>query len=175
VRPPVTVKVWDVFIRAFHWSLVTLFIIAYATGDETERVHIAAGYAISGLLVLRTAWGVVGPRYAQFSTFVRTPREIFAYLRDVALHRAPRYLGHNPAGGAMILALITVLVATCITGYMMTTDAYWGSKWLEHVHEALANVTVVLIVFHVLGVLFASFEYRENLVKAMITGRKRAL
>ena len=174
VRPPATVKVWDLFVRVFHWSLVALFVIAYATGDEVERVHIAAGYAIAGLIVLRVAWGVLGPCHARFSTFVRTPREVFAYLRDAVLLKAPRYLGHNPAGGAMILALLSMLIGTCVTGYMMTTDAYWGSKWLEHVHEVLANLTVVLIALHVLGVLFASFEHRENLVKSMITGRKRA-
>ena len=174
VRPPATVKVWDFFVRVFHWSLVALFVVAYATGDEIERVHIAAGYAIAGLIVLRVAWGVLGPCHARFSTFVRTPREIFAYLRAAVLLKSPRYLGHNPAGGAMILALLSMLIGTCVTGYMMTTDAYWGSKWLEHVHEVLANLTVVLIAFHVLGVLFASFEHRENLVKSMITGRKRA-
>jgi cytochrome b len=173
-RPPATVKVWGLFIRAFHWSLVALFVVAYVTGDEIERVHIAAGYAIAGLIVLRLAWGVIGPRHARFSTFVRTPREACAYLRDAVLHKAPRYLGHNPAGGAMILALLAILVGTCITGYMMTIDAFWGAKWLEHTHEVLANLTVVLIVLHVFGVLFASFEHRENLVKAMITGRKRA-
>jgi cytochrome b len=173
-RPPVTVKVWDRFVRGFHWSLAGLFVIAYATGDEVERVHVAAGYAIAGLIVLRVAWGVLGPPYAPFSTFVRTPREVFAYLRDAALLKAPRYVGHNPAGGAMILALLAMLTGTCITGYMMTTDAFWGAKWLEQVHEVLANLTVALIVLHVLGVLIASFEHRENLVKAMITGRKRA-
>ena len=67
-----------------------------------------------------------------------------------------------------------MLDGTCVTGYMMTTDAFWGAKWVEDVHEALANLTVGLIVLHVLGVLVASFEHRENLVKAMITGRKRA-
>jgi cytochrome b len=173
VRPPATIKVWDLFVRTFHWSLVALFIIAYATGDEIERVHIAAGYAIAGLIVLRLAWGF-GPRHARFSTFVRTPREVFTYLRTAVILRSPRYLGHNPAGGAMILALLSMLIGTCVTGYMMTTDAYWGSKWLEQVHEVLANLTVMLIAFHVLGVLFASFEHRENLVEAMITGRKRA-
>ena len=174
VTPPATVKVWDLFVRVFHWSLVALFIIAYVTGDEVERVHIAAGYAIAGLIVLRVVWGVLGPRHARFSTFVRTPREVFAYLRDTILLKAPRYLGHNPAGGAMILALLAMLTGTCITGYMMTTDAFWGAKWLEHVHEVVANLTVALIALHVLGVLIASFEHRENLVKAMITGRKRA-
>jgi cytochrome b len=172
--PPATVKVWDLFVRMFHWSLATLFIVAYATGDEIERVHIAAGYAIVGLLALRVAWGLIGPRHARFANFVRPPREVLAYLRDVVLLRAPRYLGHNPAGGAMIVALIVMLAATCTTGYMMTTDAFWGAEWVEDVHETIANLTVGLVAFHVLGVLIASFEHRENLVKAMITGRKRA-
>jgi cytochrome b len=172
--PPATVKVWDPFVRIFHWSLVATFVIAYATGDEIERVHVAAGYAIAGLLAARIVWGFVGPRHARFSNFVRPPREVLAYLRDVALLRAPRYIGHNPAGGAMIVALLVALAGTCATGYMMTTDAYWGSKLIEHVHEFLANLTVGLVVAHVIGVLIASFEHRENLVASMISGRKRA-
>jgi cytochrome b len=171
--PPATVKVWDPFVRAFHWSLAALFLLAYATGDEVEQVHIVAGYTIAGLLALRILWGLVGPRHARFSDFVRSPRAVLAYLRNMVLLRAPRYLGHNPAGGAMVVALIVMLIGTCTTGYMMTTDAYWGAEWVEEVHEALANLTVGLVVVHVLGVLVASFEHRENLVKAMITGRKR--
>ncbi len=172
--PPATVKVWDPFVRVFHWSLAALFLLAYATGDEVEQVHIAAGYAIAGLLALRIVWGVVGPRHARFGDFVRSPRAVLQYLRDVALLRAPRYLGHNPAGGAMVVALIVMLIGTCATGYMMTTEAYWGSEAFEEVHEVFANLTIGLVVIHVLGVLVASFEYRENLVKAMVTGRKRA-
>ena len=87
--------------------------------------------------------------------------------------RAPRYLGHNPAGGVMVVVLIACLAATCITGLIMTTDTFWGSEWVEDTHEALANLTVGLVVFHILGVLITSFEHQENLVKAMITGRKR--
>lgn len=172
--PPATVKVWDLFVRLFHWSLATLFVVAYATGDEIEKIHIAAGYTIAALLALRIMWGFVGPRHARFANFVRRPREVLAYLRDVALFRAPRYIGHNPAGGAMILALLAMLAGTCATGFMMTTDAFWGAKWIEDVHEVLANLTVGLIALHVLGVLAASFEHGENLVKAMVTGRKRA-
>jgi cytochrome b len=171
--PPVEVKVWDPFVRVFHWSLATLFLVAYVTGDEAEQVHIVAGYAIAGLVALRIVWGVVGPTHARFSNFIRTPRQVLAYLRDVALFKAPRYLGHNPAGGAMITALLVMLVLTGATGIMMTTDTYWGAKWVEEVHEAFANLTVGLIVFHVLGVFIASFEHGENLVKSMITGRKR--
>jgi cytochrome b len=171
--PPASVKVWDPFVRVFHWSLAILFLVAYATGDAIEKVHIAAGYAIAGLVAARIVWGFIGPRHARFSSFVRPPREVLGYLRDVALLRAPRYIGHNPAGGAMIIALLAALIGTAITGYMMTTDAYWGAKWVEEVHETLANLTMGLVVAHVLGVLVASFEHRENLVKAMITGRKR--
>ena len=172
-RPPATIKVWDLFVRAFHWSLAALFAVAYATGDEIERVHIAAGYAIAGLLALRVVWGFVGPSHARFCNFVRTPSEVVSYLRDVMLLRAPRYLGHNPAGGAMIVALIAMLAFTCLTGFMMTTDLFWGAEWVEDVHEALANATLALVVLHVIGVLIASFEHRENLVKAMMTGRKQ--
>lgn len=172
--PPATVKVWDPFVRIFHWTLVICFVIAYATGDEIERVHVAAGYTIAGLLAIRIVWGFVGPRYARFSNFVRPPREVIAYLRDLMTLRAPRYIGHNPAGGAMIVALLVALAGTCATGYMITTDAYWGSKLVEHIHEFLANLTVGLVVAHVLGVLIASFEHRENLVASMISGRKRA-
>ncbi len=172
--PPATVKVWDPLVRVFHWSLATLFFVAYATGDDVEKVHIAAGYTIAGLVAFRVIWGLVGPKHARFSNFVRSPRETLAYLRDVAMFRAPRYIGHNPAGGIMIVALLVMITGSCITGYMMTTDAYWGSKVLEEVHETFANLTIGLVVFHVLGVLIASFEHRENLVKAMVTGRKRA-
>ncbi|PDT89067.1 cytochrome B [Bradyrhizobium sp. Y36] len=171
--PSASVKVWDRFVRVFHWSLAGLFLLAFATSDEIKNVHIAAGYTIAGLLALRIVWGLVGPRHARFSDFVRSPRAVLAYMRDVARLRAPRYLGHNPAGGAMVVALIVMLIGTCTTGYMMTTDSFWGAKWVEEVHEAFANLTIGLVVVHVLGVLVASFEHSENLVKAMITGRKR--
>ncbi|MGZ5903032.1 MAG: cytochrome b/b6 domain-containing protein, partial [Reyranella sp.] len=94
--PPATVKVWDPFVRFFHWSLVAGFVVAYATGDEIEKVHVAAGFVIAGLVVARIVWGLIGPCHARFSNFVRHPREVLSYLRDVALLRAPRYLGHNP-------------------------------------------------------------------------------
>ncbi|UWU88920.1 cytochrome b/b6 domain-containing protein [Bradyrhizobium sp. CB1015] len=174
-KPSASVRVWDPFVRVFHWSLAGLFLLAYATGDEIENVHVATGYSIVGLLTLRILWGIAGPRHARFNDFVRSPRAVLAYMRDVALLRAPRYLGHNPAGGAMVVALIVMLIGTCTTGYMMTIDSFWGAKWVEEVHEAFANLMIGLVVVHVLGVLVASFEHRENLIKAMITGRKRPL
>lgn len=173
VTPPAQIKVWDVFVRLFHWSLAAAFALAYVTGDEIEKVHIAAGYTIGALIALRIVWGFAGPHHARFRSFVRHPREVLGYLRDMALFKAPRHIGHNPAGGAMVIALLTMLSGTAVTGYMMTTDAFWGAEWVEKVHEALANATLGLIVLHVLGVLIASFEHGENLVKSMFTGWKR--
>ncbi len=173
--PPATVKVWDPFVRVFHWSLVMLFAIAFLTGDEAERVHIAAGYGIAALLALRIVWGFVGPRHARFADFVRSPRATIAYVRDAITFRAKRHLGHNPAGGVMVIALLLMLIGTSVTGYLLTTDAYWGSDALEDVHGAFAAATVGLIALHILGVLVTSLVHRENLVKAMITGRKRTV
>jgi cytochrome b len=101
-----SIRVWDLFVRIFHWSLVGLFVAAFATGDEIEWLHIVVGYVIAALITLRIVWGFVGPRYARFSDFVRSPRVIVAYLVQAAQWKAPRYLGHNPAGGAMIIALL---------------------------------------------------------------------
>jgi cytochrome b len=171
---PPMVRVWDPFVRLFHWSLVDLFVLAFITGDEVEWLHLAAGYAIVILVALRVAWGFVGLRHARFADFVRPPREVLAYLRDAARLRVSRYLGHNPAGGAMVLALLAMLAGITATGFMMTTDAYWGAQWVEDLHEGLVNAMLVLIGLHVAGVLLASFVHGENLVRAMITGRKRA-
>lgn len=168
------VQVWDPFVRIFHWSLVGLFVLAFATGDEIEWLHLTAGYAIAGLILLRIIWGFVGPRHARFSDFVRTPRQVTDHVRSAIRLRAPRYLGHNPAGGAMIVALLVMLIGISATGFMMTTDAFWGAQWVEDLHEGLVYVTLGLIALHVAGVVFASIEHGENLVRAMITGRKRA-
>jgi cytochrome b len=166
------VRVWDPFVRIFHWSLVALFIVAFATGDEIERLHIAAGYAIAVLVALRVMWGFIGPRHARFSDFVRGPAATLDYLRQGVRGRAPRFLGHNPAGGVMTVALLGMLAAISVTGIMMTSDAFWGAQWVEDLHQGLVYVTLGLIALHVAGVLLASYEHGENLVKAMITGRK---
>lgn len=168
-------RVWDPLVRIFHWSLVVLFAVAYITGDEIQKIHVPAGYIIAGLLTFRLLWGIVGTKHARFTDFIYHPTTVISYLRDAAKLRAKRYVGHNPAGGAMVLALIAVIGGTAATGYMMTTDAYWGVGWVAELHEVLASLALALIGLHVLGVVFASFEHRENLVRAMVTGRKRPL
>lgn len=173
-KPPVEVVVWDPLVRIFHWSLVAAFSIAFATGDDFERIHIVAGYVVLGLVAFRIVWGFIGPRYARFSDFIYSPRHLIAYMRDLLAGQAKRVLGHNPAGGTMIMALLLMLLATGATGHILTLPEYSRIKWLEEVHELLANLTLGLAVLHVAGVLFSSFLHRENLIRAMITGRKRA-
>ncbi|MXN63620.1 cytochrome B [Stappia sp. GBMRC 2046] len=183
VMPPVTasadassgtVRVWDPLVRIFHWALAATFAIAWLTGDELKTLHEATGYAIAGLLGVRIVWGIVGTKYARFSDFIYRPSAVAGYLADTARLKAKRYIGHNPAGGAMVVALIVTIGGICATGIMMTTDAYWGVEWVEEVHEALANFALLLVGLHLAGVAVASFEHRENLVRAMVTGRKRA-
>lgn len=169
-----TTRVWDIFVRVFHWSLAVSFAVAWLSGDEWKTLHLWAGYSVAALIAMRLIWGVVGTPHARFSRFVRSPLVVAGYLKDVVTGREARHLGHNPAGGAMIVALLATLVGLCLSGWLMTTDAFWGSEVMEDVHETLANLALVLVGFHVAGVLWSSFRHHENLVCAMVTGRKRA-
>lgn len=174
-RPTRYVTVWDPLVRIFHWSLVVGFAVAYLTGDEWDFAHEIVGFVIATLIVIRVLWGFFGTRHARFRDFVYQPATVLTFLRDSSRFRAKRYLGHNPAGGVMVVALITVIAGLCITGVLLTFGAYREAKWLEEIHEVLANGALVLIGLHVIGVALASFEHRENLVKAMFTGQKRVV
>ncbi len=170
---PDRIKVWDPIVRVFHWSLVAFFVFSYLTGDEWKSAHILSGYVVGGLIAARLVWGLVGSHHARFVNFVYSPRTIVSFLGDTARLRAKRYIGHNPAGGAMVVALLVMVTGIVTTGYMMTTDAYWGIEWVEDAHEIFVNLTLGLIVLHVGGVVLASLEHRENLVRSMFTGHKR--
>lgn len=168
------VKVWDLFVRLYHWSQAALIAAAWITAGEVKWLHERIGYAIMVLVVLRILWGFIGPRHARFADFVRSPRAVLTYLADLLRRGARRYLGHNPAGGAMIVALLTAILGTGMTGWLLTTDAWFGSDGMEELHESLAKLILVLVAVHVAGVIFESLRHRENLVRSMITGRKRA-
>lgn len=169
-----TIRVWDMAVRSFHWSLAAAVLCEFAFEAGTV-LHEGLGYLILTLIGFRLVWGVVGTRHARFADFVRTPARVLNYLRDIARGHPRRYVGHNPAGGAMVVALLGMLALTAGSGWAMTTDALWGADWIETLHETTADLTMVLILFHVAGVLLASWQHRENLVLAMITGRKRIL
>lgn len=179
------IRVWDPFVRLFHWTLLIAFTVAYLV-EEPHIVHVWAGYVVGILVVARVVWGFAGPTHARFSDFVYRPATALAYVRDLLKLRGKRYLGHSPAGGYMILLLLAMLAATGIAGLIV----YGGEEQagplagmvskataesFEEVHEMLANVTLALIVVHVAAVIFASFAHHENLVRAMITGKKARL
>lgn len=189
------IKVWDPLVRIFHWSLVATFFIAWLSGDEWESVHVAAGYIIAGLVAFRLVWGFIGTPHARFTDFVYSPATVITYLKDLAAQRAKRYLGHNPAGGWMVIALLVSLALTTLTGMMAhgtITVAFSlispalahgrkghdededdeGEELFEETHEFFAHLTLLLVAVHVAGVLVSSLLHRENLVRAMVTGRK---
>lgn len=202
-----TIPVWDPLVRLFHWSLVLAFIVAWLTGEEEGALHANAGYVILGLVLFRLVWGFVGTRHARFSDFLFSPRQTFAYLRNMAGGRPDHYTGHNPAGGWMIFMLLASLLIAVYTGL----EAYGAEghgplanggpaielvataradddddadehehedgenpeeEFWEELHEFFSNFTLLLVIVHVAGVIVASRLHGENLVKAMLTGRK---
>ncbi|PWJ86029.1 cytochrome b [Mesorhizobium loti] len=170
---PEMVRVWDRVVRSFHWALVLSFVTAWLTSHSSEDIHHWAGYAAAALVAMRLLWGVLGTPYARFSQFVRDPATVLRYLSALLSGREARYIGHNPAGGAMVIVLIGAMGSTALTGWLMTTDAYFGVPWVEAAHSLAAHGLLLLVLFHMGGVALASFRHRENLVRAMITGRKR--
>jgi cytochrome b len=180
------VRVWDAFVRVAHWLVVAGFFVAYFTEDDLLTLHVWAGYLVGVVVLLRVAWGFAGPEYARFTSFAYGPVKAIRYLVDLLRRHAVRYLGHSPAGGAMVILLLICLAATVWSG--LTVYAYdrgagplaalfakggAEEEFWEELHEFLANFTLVLVGLHVAGVALASFAHRENLVRAMVTGYKR--
>lgn len=177
------IKVWDLPLRIFHWLLVAGFFVAYFTEDELLSVHVWAGYAIGGLLIFRLVWGFIGNEYARFANFLCSPAVSIAYVKDLISLKTKRYIGHNPAGAAMIVLLLVSLLMTVATGLAVYGAdqgagplAFIGNsheKFWEAVHEFFANFTLVLVIVHVIGVAVESVIHRENLARAMVHGNKK--
>jgi cytochrome b len=168
------VGVWDLLVRIGHWSLVSGIVAAWFVHGKW---HEWLGYAVLGIVALRIVWGLIArgrSSYARFSQFVRSPAHTLNYTQQILAHKEPRHLGHNPLGGWMIVALLITITTVCATGWLYTTDTYWGEKWVEELHEGLTNCLIVLVALHIGGVIFSSWRHGENLVAAMVHGRKRA-
>ncbi len=175
LNPDTTVRVWDRFVRLFHWTLVLCFFGAYLSTDDIDGLHALCGYAALALVLARVVWGFIGSGHARFASFVPGPRKLAAYLVALLQRREPRHLGHNPAGAVMILFLLCAVAGVGITGWMLTLDAFWGNGSVEGLHVLLVDTMIVAIVIHAGANIYASVRHRENLVTAMLTGRKRAL
>ena len=165
--------VWDPVVRILHWSLLMGFFAAYFTRNLAGAWHEVTGYGVLAIVLLRLIWGFVGSSHARFSQFLKSPAAVFAYARLVARGGQTRYLGHNPLGGWMIVAMLGAILITCLSGWLYTTDRFWGLEWVEELHDAFTRLTLGLVALHVLGVVFTSLHERENLIAAMFTGKKR--
>lgn len=167
------IPVWDVLVRILHWSLVLTVATAWLTRHSPGRWHEWLGYATLVIVAVRTAWGFAGSGYARFADFVRPAAVTFSYARSVFAGHEARFIGHNPLGGWMVLALLSMVVLVGLTGWLYTTDRYWGVEWVEELHETLSNILFLFVALHILGVVFTSVRHRENLPAAMLHGRKR--
>jgi cytochrome b len=182
---PSTVTAWDPLVRVFHWSLVLFFLLAFATEDDWMNLHVWAGYAIAMLIGFRLLWGIIGTRNARFLTFVKSPQIVMRHLRSMFSLKASHYLGHNPVAAVMVIALLASISLVAFSGMVLiavegqgpladTLFAGANGKVVEEIHEFFANFTLLLVFVHVGGVVISSLLEGENLVKAMITGRKKA-
>lgn len=169
-----TLKVWDPLVRIGHWALVASVALAWLTRHSAGSWHEWLGYAALAIVGIRLLWGWVGTKRARFADFVRGPRATLSYAQQTLRGQEPRHLGHNPLGAWMIIALLVTVSLVGFTGWLYTTDRYWGVEWVEELHELLANLLLMLVALHVGGVLYASWRHRENLIGAMVHGRKRA-
>lgn len=192
-----TIKVWDPLVRIGHWLLVAAFFTAWLTEDDFLIQHVWAGYVVAAVIIVRVAWGFLGTPNARFRSFVRSPATTLRYLGDMLKGRPRRHTGHNPAGAAMIVALLLTITATGVSGlfiYAIEEQAGPLAAWVapaaeadegehgedpreefwEEFHEIAANLALLLVAVHIGGVLWSSYAHRENLVRAMLTGRKRA-
>jgi cytochrome b len=166
------VLVWDAPVRVFHWLMVASFAGAWLTA-ESERwrlLHVTLGYTMAGLVGFRIVWGLVGTHHARFSSFVRGPAAVLRYLRAMLRGQPAHFVGHNPAGALAIVALLALTLVVVASGWAAFNEL--GGGWLGEVHEAVASLMMTVVGVHVAGVLLGTWLHHENLIGAMVSGRK---
>jgi len=167
------ILVWDLPTRAFHWLLAGSFLGAFLTA-ESERyrdIHVVLGYSVLGLVVFRLLWGVIGTRYARFSSFPIAPRRVLEYLKSLFTRSPQHHVGHNPAGSLAIYAILALALLAGVTGYAAYNE--FGGEALAQLHEGVANAMLGLVAIHIGAVMLSSLLHRENLVAAMLNGHKQ--
>ena len=166
-------RVWDPLVRITHWSVATLVVIDLFNEAGANPWHRNLGYVAGGLVLLRLAWGAVGPSEARLASMARSAHELPSYVRALIEHRARLYRCHNPPGACMAFTLWGLILAVVVTGWMLQLDAFWGDETLQSIHAWIAYVVAGCAIVHVSGAIFTSVLHRTNLIKGMITGEKR--
>jgi len=177
--------VWDLPTRLFHWLLVSLFLFLLLTGDQGDWLerHMQAGYLLSGLIIFRILWGLVGNYHARFRNFIRSPGFTLQYMWRMVRNRGEHYQGHNPAGAAMVVTLLAGLLLQATSGLVTTDDIFWEGPLYNSVptsvaslgatiHRSFADVLLALVSLHIVAVLYHTLRYKQPLVPAMIHGKK---
>jgi len=166
------VLVWDAPVRLGHWLMAGGFALAWLTGESEawRLVHVFAGGAVTAAALFRLLWGIIGSRHARFASFVRGPGQVFGYLKSLPRRAPPHYTGHNPAGAWAVVALLALALLSGASGWMAYQDI--GADWLAKAHEICTGAMLAVAAAHVLGVIASSLAHRENLVRAMFSGRK---
>ena len=166
------VYVWDRFVRGFHWTLVACVMLNFFVIDDGEVLHQWLGYAASALVGARIVWGFIGTRHARFADFFPTPTRIRTHLASLFSGTKDHHDGHNPVGAVMMLAMLAIVLSLGLSGFLQTTDMFWGEEWLQELHEALASTLLGCVGLHAAAAIVMSHRERTNLIAAMITGIK---
>jgi cytochrome b len=171
-------RVWSLAQRLLHWTLASSVIAAYATHEGGSKWHEWTGYVALACATLRLCIGFArwpwAGAYARFTTFVHGPAATLAYARALLKGHEARTVGHNPLGAWMVVTLLCTTVLASVTGWLYTTDRFWGIEWVEKLHSFWGHAFIPLVALHLGGVVLTSWRHRENLVKSMLTGDKRA-
>ena len=169
------VMVWDMPVRVFHWLLVICFAGAWLT-SESERlamIHYAFGYTACLLVLMRLVWGVIGTRYARFSQFLKSPQAVIGHFVAMLRGHPHHDVGHNPAGGLVMFALMLLILLIGFTGYL-TVKEFFGI-FVSEVHEAVASLVLGLVIVHIIAAIGMSVIEKQNLVRSMVTGKKKGM
>jgi cytochrome b len=163
------VKVWDLALRLFHWTLVIAIAVAFLSSEEDSALndwHVVSGWVAAVLIVFRLVWGFMGGEHSRFSDFIR-PFSIPHHVAALARGQREPTLGHNPLGAVAVVVLLALTAITVWTGG-------FGGEAAEELHEVIAWVLLAMVALHVVAVIIMSLLERENLVRAMVTGDKPA-
>ena len=174
-KPKQTVLVWDFPVRVFHWLLVVSFTGAWLTSESEaqQMIHYAFGYSACALVLFRIIWGIVGTKYARFTQFIKGPVETICHIKSLLTGNQHPGIGHNPAGALAMISLMVLILLIGLTGYWSVRE-FLGDL-MNGAHEAIANLTLIIVVIHIAAAIIMSFLQKENLVRDMVTGNKQGM